>query len=320
VAADATIEAVVAAHPHLAWPDALHYFNGIEPYEGELPFVDVRPAISAIYSELRHQRASPWLRPTWDDGSPLYAVLFGEYGLNDYVDWFMRGLRAGQIDVAQLPPGVVWTQTPLGVTEFALEPPFPPGGLRSDGIVIGDPENADDLALFWNLRAGGVDVGFWPHEDVARLQATAAQKIAQLAAAPTREPALGIHMWSTGVWPAQHGLPEPLVAALGERKRVLAHLDWHTFRQPLHEPEPVAADEASVLGVVEDDGYGNARLSMPLPPPPFAGFGPELFREHLLARVSLLVDPDDQNTLRLPYLPDLNEWYDRQATGVRDGT
>jgi hypothetical protein len=319
VTADAILEAVVAGHPHLAWPHALEYFNGFEPHKGELPFLDVRPAISAIYSELRHQQASQWLRPTWDGPSALYAVLFGEYGLEEYVDWFMSGLRAGQIVVSQLPASVDWTQTPLGVTAFGLEPAFPPGGLRSDGIVLGDAENAEDLALFWNLRAGGVDVAFWPREDVANLQASAAQKLSRLAAEPVREPALGIHLWSTSEWPVEYELPEPVAAALGGRERVLAHLDWGTFRQPLYEPEPAAGEEASVLGVVEDDGYGNAQLSAPLPPTPFTGFRPELFQERLLARVSLLVDRDERYTLHLPYLPDLNEWYDRQATVVSSG-
>jgi hypothetical protein len=64
VVADATLEAVAAAHPHLGWPEALQYFNGFEPHDGELPLLDVRPMISAIYSELRHQPASLWLRPT----------------------------------------------------------------------------------------------------------------------------------------------------------------------------------------------------------------------------------------------------------------
>lgn len=319
VATDRTLDAVVAAHPHLAWPRALEYFDGLAPHEDELPFVDVRPAISAIYSDLRHEGASPWLRPTWaDEGAPLNAVLYGDYALGDYVDWFVRGLKAGQIDVAQLPPGIDWIRTPLGVTAFALEPPFPPGGLTSDGILFANPGSAEDLALFWNLRAGGVDIAFWPRDDVGNLHATAVQKIRQLLARPAREPERGIHLWSTEPWPAEFELPEPLAAALGAHELILAHLDWGTFRQPLHLPEPVAADQSSVLGVLEDDGYGQARLSLPLPPTPFDG-GPELFQERLLTRVSLLVDSDQEHTLRLPYLPDLNEWYDREVTVADDG-
>jgi hypothetical protein len=322
VAADETLDAVIAAHPHLGWPHALEYFNGrLTSHEGELPFLDVRPAISAIYSDLRQARASPWLRPTWADGeeAPLYSVLFGDYGLEDYVDWFVRGLHAGQIDIVQLPPGVDWTRTPLGVTAFALEPPFPPGGLTSDGVVLGDPASAADLALFWNLRAGGLDLAFWPREDVGNLQATAALRVTQLVARPAREPEPGFYLWSTTPWPQQSELPEALARALGEHERVLAHLNWDTFRQPLHLPQPVAADETSVLGVLEDDGYANARLSVPLPPSPFQGVEPELFQERLLTRMSLLVDSDQGHTLRLPYLPDLNDWYDREVTVVGDG-
>src|SRR5207244_12778209 len=68
IVADETLAAVVAAYPHLAWPPSLDFFEGFAPHEGELPFLDVRPAMGAIYDELRLQRASPWLRPTWEEG------------------------------------------------------------------------------------------------------------------------------------------------------------------------------------------------------------------------------------------------------------
>lgn len=318
---DDTLAAVVAAHPQLAWPRSLDYFEGFTPHEGELPFLDVRPAMGALYSELRLQRASPWLRPAWDESevAPLFAVLYGEYEDGDFAEWFVRALRAGQLDAGQLPPGLHWTRTPLGVTAYALEPPFPPGGLTSDGVVIGDAGDPNDVALFWNLRATGADVAFWPRDDVPPLQATAAAHVEQLLAAPRRELDRGVELWSTSEWPQDYVLPDTLAAALGDSERVLAHLDWNTFRQPLNVPQLVAADEVGVLGAVEDDGYGNARLSLALPPTPFHDAGPELFQERLLVRLSLLVDRDETHTLRLPYLPDLNDWYDRELTVVRDG-
>jgi hypothetical protein len=277
--------------------------------------------MGAIYAELRLQRASPWIRPTWDNGkfAPLLSVLFGEYEDGDFAEWYLRALRAGQLDAGQLPPGVHWTRTPLGVTAYALEPPSLPGGLASDGVVIGDARNANDLALFWNLRATGADVVFWPHDDVPPLQAAAAAHIDGLLAAPRPELNRGIELWSTSEWPRDYVLPDRLAAALGDHQRVLARLDWHTFRQPLNVPQLVAVNEASVLGALEDDGYGNARLSLALPTMPFEGAGPELFQEQLLVRVSLLVDRDETHTLRLPYLPDLNDWYDRELTVVRSG-
>jgi hypothetical protein len=321
VVADDTLAAVVAAHPQLAWPHSLDYFEGFTPHEGELPFLDVRPAMGALYSELRLQRASPWLRPTWAENelAPLFAVLFGEYEDGDFAEWFMRALRGGQLDAGQLPPGLDWTRTPLGATGYALEPPFPAGGLTSDGVVIGDAHDPNDLALFWNLRATGADVAYWPREDVPPLQATAAAHVEQLLAAPRRGLDRGVELWSTSEWPRDYVLPDTLAAALGDSERVLARLDWDTFRQPLNVPQPVAADEVGVLGAVEDDGYGNARLSLALPPTPFHDAGPELFQERLLVRLSLLVDRDETHTLRLPYLPDLNDWYDRELTVVGDG-
>jgi hypothetical protein len=322
VAADETLDAVVAAHPHIAWPVALEYFDGLAPHEGELPFVDVRPAIGAIYSELRLQRTSPWLRPTWEESdlAPLFAVLFGEYGDDDeYLEWFLGALRAGQRDARQLPPGVDWTRTPLGATAYALEPPFAPGGLTSDGVVICDPRDPNDLALFWNLRASGAGVAFWPRDDVPPLQASAADHVSRLVAEPRRRLDLDVELWSTTEWPRGPVLPDALAEALGDSERVLAHLDWDTFRQPLNLPQPVATDEVGVLAAVEGDSYDNVRLSLALPPTPFQGAGLNLFQERLLVRLSPLVDQDETHTLRLPYLPDLNDWYDRELTLTRDG-
>ena len=321
VVADERLAEVVAACPYLAWPRNLEYFEGFEPHEGELPFLDVRPAMGAIYAELRLQRASPWVRPTWDDGefASLLGVLYGEYEDGEFTEWYLRALRAGQLDAGQLPPGIHWTRTPLGATAYALEPPFPPGGLSSDGIVLGDARDANDLALFWNLRATGADVVFCPRDDVPPLHAAAAAHIEQLLAVPRREIDRGIELWSTSEWPLDYVLPDRVAAALGDHQRVLAHLNWRTFRQPLNVPQLVAVEEVSVLGALEDDGYGNARVSLALPPMPFEGAGPELFQEQLLVRVSLLVDRDETHTLRLPYLPDLNDWHDRELTVVRSG-
>jgi hypothetical protein len=165
----------------------------------------------------------------------------------------------------------------------ALEPPFAPGGLTSDGVVIGEARDPNDLALFWNLRAGGADVAFWPRDDVLPLQASAAVHVSRLLVAPRRRLDLEVELWSTTEWPRNYVLPDALVEALGNSERVLAHLEWDTFRQPLNLPQLVAVDEVGVLAAVEDDGYGNARLSLAMPPTPFQGAGPDLFHERLLA-------------------------------------
>jgi hypothetical protein len=144
VSRGATLEAVVAAYPHLAWPRDLHYFHGFESHDGELPFPMCVRAISAIVSDLRHQQASPWMRPTWQATSALYAVLFGEYGLDDFVEWLMRGPRPGQVDVAQLLPGIGGTRAPLGGDVVWARGAVPAGGPRSEGVVIGDPANPHD--------------------------------------------------------------------------------------------------------------------------------------------------------------------------------
>jgi hypothetical protein len=64
IAEDAALTDVIGRFAHLEWPMALQHFNGFTPNNGELPFLDIRPTITAIYEELRHYPASPWTLPT----------------------------------------------------------------------------------------------------------------------------------------------------------------------------------------------------------------------------------------------------------------
>jgi hypothetical protein len=318
--ADETLAAVLAAYPHLAWPPSLDYFEGFAPHEGEFPFLDVRPAMSAIYAELRLQRASPWVRPTWDEGdvAPLFAVLYGEYEDGDFAGWFLRGLRAGQL-ARQLPPGIHWTRTPLGATAYALEPPFPPGGLTSDGVVIADARDPNDLALFWTCarRAPTSPSGCATTSRLCRrgLRPTSSSCSRPHGVGSTAASSSGRRRGGRGTTCSRTLSPPRLPTASASSltstgTRSASHSMCRSW---------FAADEVGVLGAVEDDGYGNARLSLALPTTPFQGARPELFHERLLVRLSLLVDRDEAHTLHLPYLPDLNDWYDRELTVVRDG-
>lgn len=326
VVADELLDEVVAAHPHLSVPHSLEFFRGFAPHDDELPFLDVRRAISALNDKLRHEDTTPWVCPAWEDdeaNAHLYAVLYGEYGPEApapaYLEWFMQGLRAGRLGGLPI-PGLNWTRTPLGVTAVSLEPQVRPGGLYSDGVVFADPDNADDLALYWNLRAGGVDVAFWPRgSDDGPLVETACAHVEALALAAASAPERRrVELYATTQWPRDPRLQTALKQALAGSEYVLAPLDWETFHQPLHVPDAVCAAATYVLGVVEDDGYGNRRLSAPLPELPLGG-DPELFHESLICRVAPIIDGSTTHTLTLPFLPDLNPWYERELTLSLDG-
>ena len=180
--------------------------------------------------------------------------------------------------------------------------------ITTTGCVIGDPGNANDLALFWNLRATGANVAFWPPENAEGLHEAAAAHVADLLTVPRTGPNSAVHLWSTNDWPADPAIPSDFEDTLRGHNPVFARLDWNTFQSHPHRPERARTDEANVLGTIDTD-RNEMRLSITLPPMPFIGSGPDTPWEQLLASVRVLDDHTRAHTLELPDVSGLNGWY-----------
>src|SRR5256885_1649060 len=116
---------------------------------------------------------------------------------------------------------------------MVLTEPFAPGGVTSDGVVVGDARDPNDLALFWNLRATGAHVAFWPRDDVLPLEASSVYRVERLLEAPRSRLDRGLELWSTSGWPRDYMLPETLEALL-QPSRLRAE-DQHRERLRRHE-------------------------------------------------------------------------------------
>ena len=316
VVSDPALTTVMAAHPHLSWPRALEFFEGtIAPRADELPFLDARFAMRALEGDIQAGGGgSSWQHVVWAEADPeaaLFAVLFGEYTHTEYVDCYLEALSAGRTSAGSIP--LTWRLAPLGVTSYGLQG-SPGRGSRERGVFLGESRDADDLAVFWNLRASGADVAFWPARDPGLLNRTAVEHVERLVASGREGES--ILLWSRFF---QIEIPEELAAAIGSEPHARAVVDSAARFVPRYE-YLVATPETGVLGVVEDDGYGTPRLSVALPASPFGLMRPEPLHEQLLVRVALRsAREEDDYTLRLPNLPDLNDSYDRALTLIRTG-
>ena len=325
----------VADHPYLAWPFSVAHLDTFGPIGpgDEMVAVDVRLPISHLWnSEFSRGALSPWVLPSWKEDhelAGLLTVLYGEFGPDPpsptYLDWYAKGLRAAGLPLdSGVPPRLALERTPVGLTRLGIEDPWH-WNLRDDGVVIGDPTNADHLINFWNLRTVGVDVLFWPTTGWELVADAVAAHLTDVAERlrHSEGPARHLALWSCDGWGRPAEIPDALEAVLpAGTERVLAHLDDLTWTQPLQTPQVMAADDVSQLGVVEEDTNGSMKLVLGLPPHPFQAATLELFHALWLVRLSLLSEAGlTTHTLRLPYLPDTNPWFDWELThgisGVR---
>ncbi|MDA0168378.1 zinc-ribbon domain-containing protein [Solirubrobacter taibaiensis] len=322
VADDDQLRDVANAHPHLDWPPSIHHAvaGHFAPAgaHAELPAVDVRVAISHLWNtHFAHQRTSPYVMPRWRQDhelATLLTVTFGRYGTGapgpDSASWFLHGLSAGVLDVEEVPSHLGADRTPLGVTRLGLVEHRADG---QDGIVVGDPENADHLAAFWNMRAMASGLSFWPTSHAQFVESAIDEQLAELAKRPASEQR-PLQIWlCSGVELAPEELTTRLPASLAVSVAPLSDEIWDG---PVFAPRIVASPESGLLGVVEEDGQrGGMRMVFGMPEHPFSKTSAPSELARWLVSASLVGDAGlAEHTLRLPYVPALNGWYGWELT------
>ena len=254
---------------------------------------------------------------TWDEKDPLanlFTVIFGQYpvevGLKDnYEDAFRNGLRAKELRIeASLDPDWAQKISPIKFTQSRLDNYRE----RDGGVFIGDGQNLFDLVLFWNLRASGVNVAFLPEKHFDRFKDYIQRYLSDLDDQPSRNPNFEdwINIYSSGnSHPAVEGLKDKFVT---RKKLVLCRLcdpRTHFFNLGSGHSEFKAM---SVTAFVEK---ADECPSIDIPIPSSSPFSED--RLYNQAYALLCGFSNDYaypgHTLKLPYLPDLNEFYGRQS-------
>jgi hypothetical protein len=328
---DSRLARVVDAFPYLRLPGEMR-MRGIlrATAVGELSLLDVRVLASHYYETLfvRPGAKSRTARPRWgssDALAPLYTVMFGEYGVSDD-DRFARAFRAlGAEDVAlapQVPPTLAHSVTPITFTADQLRLS---SMQRGDGLLLGDPRNPEHLATFWNLRAQGLGIAFWPLDNPDPVEAYCIESIGRLMPPQEGDPEpQPVYLWKCEDWGEEPRVPHKLSAAIAEAggRAVLGRAKSHLAVRADRRSQVWATVPQSTLATVEDDRFGHRTMVFALPPAPYSHHRiseHELWDVHWLVTVSALGEYDYPGfTVRLPNLPELNPWASQALHPIRE--
>lgn len=156
----------IESYPHLD----LHRWGEEIFRQGECLFVDVRHAtikLAQASIDKSHDDVLPIKRPMWDTSDPLktlFGIYFGHYPSLDeiklnYADGIGRTVKIEEVAIlngVDLHPDFLKKIKPIDLTTYDIS--IKSGGWTGwlgSGLVLGNPQNFDDLAFLWNLRAAG---------------------------------------------------------------------------------------------------------------------------------------------------------------------
>jgi hypothetical protein len=318
---------VIERHNYLRWPwlggdsESIIWEDSATPQA-----VDLVRAIRVLES----QRGPPPTRQpvlaTWEDADPhalVFAATFGDLSADDRIaarirTAFVSATGAVEMPAAEVAAAFETYLSPLDVGVSGLEV-LPPWGRFEDaeGVFVGSARSLRDIRAYWNIRCALRDVLFW--DATSADGGPFAPAIAeQIMAAPSVEaedvpwrrvfPCFAV----TTSDPAHIQLPprlqeliapnfQPSISALRHDAGITDL--WRTGLRDLP-----STPELSVVAHSEEWGSDASRVVVPLPPTPLASrdFGT---RQELVVSVRSYVDSGYRGTLKLPFLPDLNDWY-----------
>lgn len=317
---DALLKTFTDSFPHLMWPSFYkEFFIDAEP--GKVAtFLDVYHPVRSMFEEYIKDKPEPKLDARiydWDLADPLADVLLAYVGAypaaadigKDYGDFVARNLGAVRIRLNPgdaLPDDVFKALTPAMISGYELTWDRSPNW-DNPGIYVGSASDFEDVVNFWNLRASSIDVIFFDPAHEARLRGVVDAYLAVLRMRP--EDPLG---WGdrVGVWCKGGAAVDS--AAFGAKTMTIELGDgiWNGLNI---KPPLTYIGQHSALASISDS-HGIPSLSFELRAKPFYD-EPELHVQSLIVSIRPLVDlgRNEETTFRYPYIPELNEYYGREA-------
>jgi hypothetical protein len=257
-----------------------------------------------------------------DPHSNIFSLLFGDYPSEkfsfDYKKKYTKLLRAKKISIENkkpIQPVLANMINPILLTEQDIESY---GGSRNDsGIFVGDPNSFVDLLNFWNLRASGSSVSFFPKKNNARFISYTKKYINNLKDASVPGNRSLCKVWFTEKNKSatdEYKNIEKIITPLKLKKFIfgiqgISSHAWKNTRGAGYNLIKQSSCTASI-GLK----YGKPTFSFHLSGKPIFeskeyGFRDQYFAISLQPRFSFEFD---DYTSDLPALTDLNEWYSRQ--------
>jgi hypothetical protein len=316
-----SIESFINGFPYLPWPK---FERGLflDSMGGKIAsFLDIYHPVAALFEEHIKDKAKPRVAGTlfeWNEADPLKDVFLASFGAypardeigKDYTDFFVTNLKATrvQLNVADaIPADSYKALTPSALSAFDLNS-YGRSSRGNPGLFIGDPADFDHIVSFWNLRAADIDLVFYAPAQASRLDGVKDAFLAALRKRPGNPVGWRnqIAIWAKTVEALQQNNFGPDTVG-----SVVTPGIWNGLN--VVPPFMYIRDEQSVLASLTESGT-SLSISFQLPDKPFSddsGF----HNQAVVVSVRPLVDVAraKESTIRPPYIPELNEYYGREA-------
>lgn len=321
---DPAVEAFIKSVAHL--PDPFFYdelFLSGPGNRKSAQIVDIFHPIRRLYDEHFKVVSTPpedVLVHEWDNDDPLGDVLLQTFGAlpdvattgTDYLGIIKQDLQAQTVALkaeAPLPEPRPHTWTVSSFCRSYMKTHYSvQNHWDHDGFYVGSANDFDDLVTFWNLRATDIHLLFVDPAHSARFDARRAKWLEVLRSRPKGrfESDDQVAIWSL------EGKPQPDTSVYGKRLTVCTVRPGTWNGLNVKAPYMYFSEGSSLAAI--DDSSIPPLVSFQLPPKPFAD-DRDLFTQHLVASVDpgMELFDNERATLRIPWIPALNEYYGREC-------
>lgn len=306
---------------HITWID---WPVGLVTDQGrggkESVIADLLRPIGMVYDEyFKHnpQAESLVQLHEWEPHDPLADMLLVSFGAlpsidetaEDYLGMMRMHLKASQVKIAASGPvwplSDKWTLASFNrvdiVQHYAIR-----NNWADPGFYVGDVANFADLVNFWNLRATDTQLLFYDQAYADRLSAFRQDWIARAPQSLQLGPDHGLALWHRAETEiASHQL-------FGEHPIVRRVDDMLWNGRNIQVPSMHFGTAETLASI--DAGEEAPSISFPLPDQPFKEVGQFGSQAHIVSvNPGIGLFANDRHTLHLPFIPQLNEFYGRNA-------
>jgi hypothetical protein len=310
--------AILEEFKHLLWP-SFHKELFIDGTNRRLAtFLDIYHPVRHLHERHIKDKERPTVNGTlfqWQPDDPMKDVLLATFGAfptneeigKDYGTFFREYLATRDIEIgnnAPIPAVAVGQITPSALTTADLRPVDYARGYDTPGFYHGSSADFTDLVNFWNLRACGIEVMFYDPAFPGRVAEVTDTYLADLRARPKDPSGWQDHVT---IWNKSYDVQIDL-ARFGQpvmRSQVSTD-SWNGLNL---KPALMGFEEHSILGTVSEEG--RVAVTFELPEKPFFDDA-TLHTQNVVVSVHPLV-PSANLVLKPPFLPQLNEYYGREA-------